>query len=63
MDQFTPRIVGFAVHCGVVDGVGLASLQMEPTRPPSRAIMALRRAAHLQRKAAEYFKSERFDVA
>jgi putative transposase len=26
MDQFTRRIVGFGVHCGVVDGVGLCRM-------------------------------------
>src|SRR6516165_8833585 len=27
MDQFTRRIVGFAVHCGVVDGLSLSSIE------------------------------------
>ena len=38
MDQFTRRIVGFAVQCGVVDGVGLCRMFNRATRghtPPT----------------------------
>src|SRR5262245_2445899 len=39
MDQFTRRIVGFGVHRGVVDGVGLCCMFNRATRgktPPAR---------------------------
>ena len=39
---------GFSVTYTVTD-YNPANLQMEPTRPPVCAIMALRRAAHLKR--------------
>jgi putative transposase len=38
MDQWTRRIVGFGVHCGVVDGVGLCRMFNRATRdhaPPT----------------------------